>query len=296
MCGVLAKPGEILRNLLERPGALVAPGAYDGISARLIQEAGFEALYRTGGGTSASLLGQPDLGLLTMVEMAAHAARIAAAVEIPVIADADTGYGNALNVVRTVHEFERAGVAAIHLEDQVFPKRCGFLAGKDVISREEFVAKVKAAVNERSTDDLVIIARTDARQVEGLDQAIERCKYYADAGAEVLFFEAPESIADIEEIGKELSEFAPLMINMSAGSKTPPVTSRELEQMGYKLVIYPGICMFNALGAMREALQYLKDNETDDGASGDREAVGPFELFEALGLSRWRELEEKYRV
>ena len=185
-------PGARLRELMAQPSTLVAPGAYDGISARLIEAAGFQALYRTGGGTSASYLGHPDLGLLTLTEMVDHARRIAASVRIPVIADADTGYGNALNVIRTVHEFERAGVAGIHLEDQVFPKRCGFLRGKAVIPREEFVTKIKAAVSERLSDDFVIIARTDARAVEGLDAAIERCKYYADAGADALFFEAPE--------------------------------------------------------------------------------------------------------
>ncbi len=186
-----------LRRMLQAPGILVAPGAYDGFSARLIEAAGFSTVYMTGAGTAASHLGQPDLGLATMTEMAAHARHLAACVSLPLIADADTGYGNVLNVVRTVREYERAGVAGLHLEDQVAPKKCGHIAGKQVIPAREFADKIRAASEYRTDPDLVIIARTDARAVTGLDDAIERGNLYAEAGADVIFVEAPQSADEI---------------------------------------------------------------------------------------------------
>ncbi|HEX2174231.1 MAG TPA: isocitrate lyase/PEP mutase family protein, partial [Dehalococcoidia bacterium] len=193
-----------LRQLLNEPGIVVAPGAYEGISARLIEAHGFRALYLTGAGTAATVLGQPDLGLTTLTEMAAHAAHVASAVSLPVIADADTGYGNALNVVRTVRDYERAGVAALHLEDQVFPKKCGHIAGKAVIPAKEFAQKIRAASEYRTDPDFVIIARTDARAVNGLDDAIERGNLYHEAGADVIFVEAPLSREEIERIAEEV--------------------------------------------------------------------------------------------
>lgn len=293
---MLSNPGRLFRELLAGPKALVAPGAYDGISARLIEQAGFKAIYRTGGGTSATLLGQPDLGLTTMTEMVDHAARIVSSVNVPVIADADTGFGNVLNVIRTVHEFERSGVAAIHLEDQIFPKRCAFMSGKEVVDKEEFIEKIKAAVSERMNDDFVIIARTDARGPEGLQKAIDRCKYYAEAGADVLFFSGPESMHDVEQVAIQLSDTVPLMANMSAGSATPSLTTHELEQMGYKFIIFPGMCMFVAASAIQEALEFLKERGTDEGAQGDRKLVGPLDFYRKLGLQDWMEIEKKYGI
>src|SRR5437868_5473671 len=196
-------PTPSLRELLARPEPILAPGAYDALSARLIEAAGFPAVYMTGFGSAASLLGRPDVGLLGMSEMVANARRIVDAVDVPVIADADTGYGNPINVIRTVHEYEQAGVAAIHLEDQLAPKKCGHMEGKQLVPSDEMVAKVRAAVDARRSD-LVIIARTDARAVEGLEGALQRARRYRDAGADVIFFEAPQSEAEIETVAAEL--------------------------------------------------------------------------------------------
>ena len=187
-----------LRTMLDAPGIIVAPGAYDGFSARLIEAAGFQAVYMTGAGTAASHLGQPDLGLATLTEMATHASHLASCVSIPLIADADTGYGNALNVVRTVREYEKAGVAGLHIEDQVAPKKCGHIAGKQVVEAKEFADKIRAAVEYKTDADFVIIARTDARAVTGLDDAIARANLYREAGADVIFFEAPQSLDEIQ--------------------------------------------------------------------------------------------------
>jgi 2-methylisocitrate lyase-like PEP mutase family enzyme len=183
-------PGR-LRELLEGPEPVLAPGAYDALTARLVEQAGFEAVYMTGFGTAASLLGRPDIGLLSFSEMVDNARRIVRAVEVPVIADADDGYGNPINVIRTVQEYEAAGVSAIHIEDQVSPKKCGHLEGKEVIEASEMVEKVRAAVEARQSEDFVIIARTDARAVEGMDRALKRARLYREAGADVLFVEAP---------------------------------------------------------------------------------------------------------
>src|SRR5439155_5366218 len=190
------------RALLAAPGLIIAPGAYDALSARLIEQAGFDVVYMTGSGAANSLLGQPDLGLTTMTEMAGQAARVGAATTLPVVADADTGYGGPLNVRRTVQEYERAGVAALHIEDQTFPKRCGHFAGKSVIPIDEMVAKIKAAVAARSDPDLVVIARSDAAAVEGIDAALKRGRAYQAAGADALFIEAPSSVDELRQIGR----------------------------------------------------------------------------------------------
>lgn len=286
---MLQNAGRILRDLMKGSEILLAPGAYDGFSARLIEEAGFKVAYRTGAGAAATVLGQPDIGLITMSEMVSHAANIAAAIKIPVISDADTGYGNALNVIRTVHEFERAGVAAIHLEDQVFPKRCGHLEGKRVIPTEEFTAKIRAAANERMNKDFVIIARTDARAVEGVEKTLDRCKYYVEAGADMIFFEAPQSLGEIETVAKELATQVPLLINMVGGlGKTPSVNAKELEQMGYKVVIFPAACMSAAVVKMREALAYIKEKRTEEGF------LSPLDLFRIVGIDDWMKWEKKY--
>lgn len=230
-------PRTPLRRRLNENRILIAPGAYDGLTAKLVQLAGFEAVYMTGAGLSYSLLGQRDIGLLTMSEMVSRAGYIAQAVDLPLIADADTGYGDENNVARTVAEFERAGAAAIQLEDQDFPKRCGHLGGKTLVPTTEMEARIRAAVAARNSDDFLIIGRTDARAVEGMPEALERAARYKEAGADVLFVEAPQSEEELALIGRELS--GPLMANMVEGGKTPLVDARRLEEWGYRLVIFP---------------------------------------------------------
>lgn len=288
---MLKSPGKILRELLAGKEIVIAPGAYDGISARAIEQAGYKAAFMTGAGVSASVIGHPDLGLMTMTEMLTSARNISSSISIPLIADADTGYGNPLNVIRTIHEYEAAGVGAVQLEDQVFPKRCGHLAGKDVISADEFIAKLNAAVNERYDKDLVIVARTDARAIEGLDKAIDRCKRYIDAGADVIFFEATQSIDEIETVGRCLGSSIPLLSNQVPGGRTPAITAKDLEQMGYKIVIYPSVCMSPALFAMQKALKFLKEEET---LTIDINGGNGLDLMKTVGIEDWLELEKKY--
>jgi 2-methylisocitrate lyase-like PEP mutase family enzyme len=204
-----------LRELLSGAEPVLAPGAYDALSARLIEAAGFPCVYMTGFGTAAAMLGRPDIGLLTGTEMVDNARRITGAVAVPVVADADTGYGSPLNVIRTVLDFERAGVAGIHLEDQMMPKRCGHLSGKVLVSQDDMAAKVRAAVAARTDADFVVIARTDARAVEGMDGALRRASAYLDAGADVLFVEAPETEAEIERVAAEFAG-VPLLFNWAS--------------------------------------------------------------------------------
>ena len=278
-----------LRQMLSAPGIVVAPGAYDGFSARLVEAAGFSCVYMTGAGTAASHLGQPDLGLATLTEMATHAAHLASCVSVPLIADADTGYGNVLNVVRTVREYERAGVAGLHVEDQVAPKKCGHIAGKQVIPAKEFADKVRAATEYRTDPDFVVIARTDARAVTGLEDAIERANRYAEAGADLIFVEAPESVDELERIARQVK--APLLANMVAGGKTPAVTVAELERLGFKLVIFPAVCMTAAIVAIEAALARLGETGTDwhDGA-----ALSPLQIFRKVGFDWWHAIETRF--
>src|SRR5258707_7944538 len=222
------RPAARLRELLGQPEMIIAPGAYDGITARLIEQAGFPAVYMTGAGTSMAR-GFPDFGLLSMSEMAENAAVIARTVEIPVIADADTGYGNELNVTRTVREFEARGVAGIHIEDQASPKRCGHLDGKEIISGPEFVSKIRAAVAARRDPDFLIIARTDARAVAGFDEAIARANAALDAGADMAFVEAPQTMEEIAAVPKRVK--GPCLLNVVWGGKTPEIDLREAEAL-----------------------------------------------------------------
>jgi 2,3-dimethylmalate lyase len=280
-----------LRALLAGDEMLLAPGCYDALGARLVEEAGFTAAYMTGFGTAASRLGRPDVGLLTMPEMVDNARRIAAAVSIPVIADADTGYGNPINVIRTVQEYEAAGVAAIHIEDQVMPKKCGHMHGKQVIAATEMGAKVRAAVSARHSDDFLIIARTDARAVEGLPAALERARRYRDEGADVLFVEAPQSVAEIEAVAAALSD-VPLLFNYAEGGRTPPVTHALLRQLGFKLVIFPIGLLLAATAAMRGLLAQIRAQGSPIGALP---TLPPFEQFlEFIGLPEIRELERRF--
>jgi 2-methylisocitrate lyase-like PEP mutase family enzyme len=280
-----------LRALLESGQTVVAPGAFDPLAARLVEEAGFPAVYMTGFGTSAALIGRPDVGLLTMTEMAASAGRIADCVDIPVIADADTGYGNPLNVIRTVGAYEAAGVAGIHIEDQVAPKKCGHMEGKLVIGAQEMAAKVRAAVEARAQPEFVIIARTDARAVEGLEQALERARLYREAGADALFIEALVSEAEVEEAARAFPG-VPLLFNWAEGGKTPPVTLARLTELGYRIVIFPISTLLAATAAMRAILREIAVSGTPAAALADLPTFGEFVDF--IGLPQVREAEQRY--
>jgi 2-methylisocitrate lyase-like PEP mutase family enzyme len=244
-----------LRELLNRDGMVVAPGAFEGITARLIAQAGFEVVYMTGAGTAATF-GYPDFGLLTMSEMVGNARRIAAAVDLPVVADADTGYGNELNVFRTVREYETAGVAAIHIEDQGFPKKCGHLDDKEIVPREDWLAKIRAAAAARRDPDFVIIARTDARAVAGLDEAVARANAALAAGADMAFVEAPQTLDEVAAVPRLVK--GPCLLNVVYGGKTPDLDLRDAEAMGYKLAIVPALLLQSFVGICEEKLAELK--------------------------------------
>ena len=295
MAGLLRDRGEkspSLRELMTTRQPLLAPGCYDALSARLVEEAGFAAAYMTGFGSAAAHLGRPDVGLLTMSEMVDNARRIVAAVGIPVIADADTGYGNPINVIRTVQEFERAGVAAIHLEDQLAPKRCGHLDGKQLIPAEEMAAKLRAAVEARSSPDFLLIARTDARAVEGLDAAIDRARLYREAGADVLFVEAPQSEAEIRAVAAAFPG-VPLLFNWAEGGKTPAVEQHLLAELGFAIVIFPISTLLAATGAIREVLARIREDGSPVRALSGLPRFGEFLDF--IGLPEVRELEQRYQ-
>ena len=236
------------------------------MGARLVAEQGFDALYMTGAGTTASRLGMPDVGLLGVTEMADNAGRIADAAGLPLIADADTGYGGPINVRRTIQCYERAGVAGVHMEDQDWPKRCGHLAGKTLIPVEEMCAKVRAAVDARSDPDFIVIARTDAIAVEGFEAALDRAKAYEEAGADALFVEAPTTMEEVETIPKTFSR--PTLYNMAMSGKTPVLPASEIEALGFGVVIYPGLSLSAAIPAIRRALAELR--ETGGSRGGER--------------------------
>jgi 2,3-dimethylmalate lyase len=294
MAGLLGSPDRrspTLRELFDAGEMVLAPGCYDALGARLIEEAGFSAAYMTGFGSAASRLGRPDVGLMTLPEMVDNAGRIAQAVDIPVIADADTGYGNAINVIRTVREYEAAGIGAIHLEDQVMPKKCGHMEGKHVVPAAEMAAKVAAAVAARRSDEFLIIARTDARAVEGLDAALRRARIYRDAGADVLFVEAPQSTEEIEAIARSFPD-VPLLFNYAEGGKTPAVTYDFLRELGFSLVIFPLTLLLSATGAMRAALARLKSDGTPIGLLPS--LMGFDEFLGLVGLDEIRALEQRF--
>jgi 2-methylisocitrate lyase-like PEP mutase family enzyme len=276
-----------LRELIAGEELLSAPGAYDAFSAKLVEGAGFAAVYMSGFGTAASLLGLPDIGLLTMTEMVGNAKRIADAVDVPVIADADTGYGNHLNVMRTIEEYERAGIAAVQIEDQLSPKRCGHMEGHKLIPAEEMAAKIRAAVKMRKDPDLVLIARTDAISAEGFDEAIRRGNLYREAGADLLFIEAPTSVDQLAQIPKLVK--GPTLVNVAP--KTPYLHMKEYEKMGYAMAIYPPISITCVYAALKEKLAELKSEGMNrDGGHGGV----PFdELVNFLGLAKYRGLEEE---
>jgi len=282
-----------LRALIARPGCIVAPGVADALAARLVALEGFEAVYMTGFGTSLTRLGAPDVGLLTATEMVDNASRIVDASGLPVIADADTGYGNPINMRRTVRDYEKAGVAGVHVEDQVWPKRCGRLAGKRVIPAAEMVAKIRAACDARVDADFVIIARCDAIAVEGLESALERGEQYREAGADMLFIEAPVGRAEVERVAGHFKG-VPLLYNMAASGKTPDLPADELGRLGFKLAIYPNWIILAAIPAMRAMLRELKAKGS---IAEIRGKVADFKEFtEIAGLPEIQALEARYGV
>src|SRR5882672_6149571 len=280
---------QALRQLIAQTGYTMVPGAYDTLTARLVEAAGFAAVYLTGGGFSRAS-GYPDLGLLTLTENTQFIGRTVEAVGIPVIADADTGYGNAINVIRTVREYEKTGVAGFHLEDQVSPKKCGHYEGKEVIGRAEMVGKIKAAVDTRQDADLVIIARSDARAIEGLAAAIDRVNAYLEAGADVGFVEAPQTVEELRIVGRQVR--GPALVNVFAGGKTPMLPASELAEMGFRLGIYPSQTHRAAIRAAQRVLQALKEDGDTRRVEADLATFQ--EREEAVGTASWRALEAKY--
>ena len=278
------------RDLMKRDGMVVAPGAYDCITAKLIEQAGFAAVYMTGAGTAATL-GYPDFGLVTMSEMVANAGRIAASVDLPVIADADTGYGNELNVFRTVREFESSGVTGIHIEDQEFPKKCGHLEGKQIIPREDFAAKIRAAVAARRDKDFVIIARTDSRAVAGFDEAIARANGSLAAGADMAFVEAPQTREEVAAVPRLVK--GPCLLNVVRGGKTPDIDLRDAEVMGYKLAIVPGLLIKSVVGICDQMLAELKASHSHP--LPVNEITVP-EMFRRFGADEWDALRDRFRT
>ena len=286
------RPASQLRELLKGPELISAPGVADALNARLVAQAGFQAIYMTGAGTSAVRLGVPDIGLLTMHEMVDNAGRIAEASGLPLIADADTGYGGPINVRRTIQAFERAGVAGVHIEDQQWPKRCGHLAGKTLIPTEEMSAKIKAAVDARVDHDFVVIARSDALAVEGFEAALERGKAYEEAGADIIFIEAPRDMEQLRQIPETFS--VPSLYNLASSGKTPLLPASEIEDLGYKIVIYPNLAILAAIPAITEMLAELKETGS---VTDIIKRVATFrEFFDLLGMEEIQEMEERYAV
>ncbi|WP_227747299.1 isocitrate lyase/PEP mutase family protein [Paraburkholderia franconis] len=277
-----------LRQMLKDGPLLAAPGVYDGITARLAEQAGFRALYMTGAGTAATY-GLPDYGLLTMTEMVANAARIVACTSVPLIADADTGFGNELNVTRAVNAYEQAGVAGIHIEDQVSPKRCGHLDGKELVSVKEFVAKIRAALAARRDPDFVLIARTDANGVNGLDDAISRVNAALDAGADLAFVEAPHDRDQISAIARSVR--GPCLFNVVRGGKSPDMSLPELEELGYRLAIMPSLLLASVMQTCERELAALRETGVPPASST---ALTAKERFRRMGAEEWDALRTRF--
>jgi len=281
-----------LKKLINDPSKpLVIPGVYDAIGAKIAQKVGFEAMFQTGYGTSATLFGMPDYGFIGSTETVENARRICRAVSVPVIVDSDTGYGNALSVWKLVNELQAAGAAGIFLEDQRWPKRCGHMAGKEVIEKEEYAEKLQAAVDAKKGKDFIIVARTDARATRGLDEAIERAKYYKKIGADAVFVEAPKSIAEMKKIGKSIN--APLVANMIEGGATPIISAKELHKMGFKIILYPLSVLYANTFASLQILKELRKSGTT--AKLKKNVVSFDEFNEIVELSKFRKLELRYK-
>ncbi|MEC9152954.1 MAG: isocitrate lyase/PEP mutase family protein [Pseudomonadota bacterium] len=281
--------GKQLRDLMTSDGMVLAPGAYDGLTAKLVAQAEFSAVYMTGAGTSCSH-GYPDYGLITMSEMVANAGRMADAVNQPVISDADNGYGNELNTFRTIQEFEKAGVAGVHLEDQAFPKRCGHLEDKELIPLDDYLAKIRAAADARRDPNFVIIARTDARASLGFEEAVKRCNAALQAGADVAFLEAPQNMDEIAAAPREIN--GPCLLNVVRGGKTPEIEFVQAKEMGYRIAIVPGLLFVQVIGACEKILAAMK-------AEGKHPApiteMSPGGAFGRAGASDWDPRREIYR-
>lgn len=283
----MTNPGAKLREIMA-DDMVVAPGCYDGITSKLIQAAGHHAAYMSGAATSAAL-GYPDFGLVTMTEMVDNAARITRAVDIPLIADSDTGYGNELNMTRTVREYERKGVAGIHIEDQDFPKKCGHLEDKTVIGQDAFFAKIRAAASARANSDFLIIARTDSRAMMGFDEALARCNGALANGADVAFFEAPQTMQEVERVPREVN--GPCLLNMVHKGKTPKVEIADAKTMGYKIAILPSLVYRNVLGATESILAELATGKMPT-PMGD---MSPLDGFRKFGADDWEALRTAFR-
>jgi len=280
-----------MKELFATKKTVVAPGAHDMLTGRIIGMLGFDAVYMTGYGQSASHLGKPDVGLMTMSEMVARAANLVECAGIPVIADADTGFGNAVNVMRTVREYEKAGVAVIQLEDQVLPKKCGHMAGREIISTEEMVGKIKAALDTRQNADFMIMARTDARSILGIDAALERAHAYREAGADIIFVESPESEREMRRINDELQGCLTLA-NMVEGGRTPLLKNAELSEFGYNLVIYPTASVYVTAKAVLDLWEAMRRDDTTATLTGTMIPFGAFNQI--IGLAEIREAEANY--
>ena len=281
-----------VRKLLQdKSKQLVMPGVYDAIGAKIVEKVGFEAMFQTGYGTSATLFGMPDYGFIGSTETVDNGRRICHAVSTPVIVDADTGYGNALSVWKLVQELEEVGASGIFLEDQRWPKRCGHMQGKEVIQKDEYAEKLQAALDARSNKDFIIVARTDARAIEGLDKAIERGLYYKKIGADAIFIEAPKTIQEMKIIGKSIN--APLVANMIEGGATPIISKSKLHKMGFKIVLYPLSVLFSNTYSTLKLLQELKKSGTTRKLS--KQIVNFNQFNDIVELSKYRKLEQKYK-
>lgn len=280
----------LLKKLVTDETILVMPGAQDALTAKIIEQTGFKAIILGGYAVSASILGQPDVGMLTLTEMADQAKNIIGAVDIPVLVDGDTGHGGITNVIRTVREFEQAGAAGILIEDQIFPKRCGHMEGKQVIEPEEMVLKIMAAVDARTDPDLVIVARTDARAVYGLANAIFRAKRYEKAGADLIFIEAPQNEGELLKINREIR--VPTLANMVEGGKTPQFTAAELQDMGFAAVAFPVSSLYAATWAVRALMAEL--NRTGSTKRCSKQMVSFSDFNHLIGLEKIREIEARY--
>jgi len=281
-----------IRKLLQdKSKPLVIPGIYDAIGAKIVEKVGFEAMFQTGYGTSATLFGMPDYGFIGSTETVDNARRICRAVSVPVIVDADTGYGNALSVWKLVRELENAGASGIFLEDQRWPKRCGHMQGKEVVTKEEYTEKLQAALDARSNKNFIIVARTDARATEGLDKAIERGLYYKKVGADVIFVEAPKTIQEMKKIGNSIN--APLVANMIEGGATPISSETKLHEMGFKIILYPLSVLFSNTYATLQILRELKRSGTT--RKLNKKLVNFDQFNDLVELKKYRKLEKQYK-
>jgi len=289
---VMAKKAtSLLREQLEdRKKIIILPGVFDALSARIAEKVGFEAMFQTGYGSSAALLGMPDFGFLNAGETVDNARRLVRAVKVPVLVDADTGYGNPLNVWRLVQDLESLGAAGIFLEDQIWPKRCGHMIGKEVISKEEYLPKLRAAVEARKSKDFIIVARTDARAPMGLEEAIERGKAYKKVGADVIFVEAPRSIEELKKVAQEID--APLVANMIEDGITPTLPAQELLDLGYRIAVFPLSALYSATYAMRQVLTELKKTGATRETQKMMVTFKDFNRF--VDLHKYMDLEKRY--